>query len=109
MALTDISIRNAKPRAKPYKMGDERGLFLLVQPSGGKLWKLKYRIDGREKKLSLYRCWVALLQSAHISRHAGAPCNVARPVAGTDEGLEPEPRAFGRHDDIYKLRECADI
>lgn len=53
MALTDIAIRNAKPRAKPYKMGDERGLFLLVQPSGGKLWKVKYRIDGREKKLSL--------------------------------------------------------
>jgi integrase len=53
MALTDIAIRNAKQRAKPYKMGDERGLFLLVQPSGGRLWKLKYRIDGREKKLSL--------------------------------------------------------
>lgn len=53
MALTDIAIRNAKPRAKPYKMGDERGLFLLVQPSGGKLWKVKYRVDGREKKLSL--------------------------------------------------------
>ena len=53
MALTDIAIRKAKQRAKPYKMGDERGLFLLVQPSGGRLWKLKYRIDGREKKLSL--------------------------------------------------------
>lgn len=53
MALTDIAIRNAKPRAKPYKMGDAFGLFLLVQPSGGKLWRLKYRIDGKEKKLAL--------------------------------------------------------
>lgn len=53
MALSDIAIRNTKPREKPYKMGDERGLYLLVQPSGGKLWKVKYRIDGREKKLSL--------------------------------------------------------
>ncbi len=53
MALTDTAIRNAKPRAKPYKMGDALGLFLLVQPSGGKLWRLKYRIDGREKKLAL--------------------------------------------------------
>lgn len=37
MALTDTAIRNAKPRDKPYKMGDAGGLFLLVQPSGGKL------------------------------------------------------------------------
>ena len=51
MALTDTAIRNAKPREKPYKMGDSAGLFLLVQPSGGKLWRLKYRIDGREKKI----------------------------------------------------------
>lgn len=51
MALTDIAIRSAKPRPKPYKMADSLGLFLLVQPSGGKLWRLKYRVDGREKKL----------------------------------------------------------
>lgn len=51
MALTDIAIRNAKPRLKPYKMADALGLFLLVQPSGGRLWRLKYRIEGREKKL----------------------------------------------------------
>lgn len=53
MPLTDIAIRNAKPREKPYKMGDSKGLFLLVQPTGGRLWRLKYRVDGREKKLSL--------------------------------------------------------
>ncbi|WP_126174353.1 tyrosine-type recombinase/integrase [Altericroceibacterium xinjiangense] len=53
MALTDTAIRNAKPREKPYKMGDAGGLFLLVQPSGGKLWRFKYRIDGREKKLAI--------------------------------------------------------
>lgn len=51
MPLTDVAIRNAKPRTKPYKVADALGLFLLVQPSGGKLWRLKYRIDGREKKL----------------------------------------------------------
>ena len=53
MALTDVAIKNAKPREKPYKMGDAGGLFLLVQPSGGKLWRLKYRVDGREKKLGI--------------------------------------------------------
>ncbi len=50
MALTDVAIRNAKPKAKPFKLGASLGLFLLVQPSGGKLWRLKYRIDGREKR-----------------------------------------------------------
>lgn len=53
MALTDTALRNAKAREKPYKMGDTGGLFLLVQPSGGKLWRLKYRIHGKEKKLAL--------------------------------------------------------
>ncbi|MGD9811245.1 MAG: tyrosine-type recombinase/integrase [Sphingobium sp.] len=53
MALTDTAVRNAKPKAKPYKLGDSGGLFLLVQPSGGKLWRVKYRVDGREKKLGL--------------------------------------------------------
>lgn len=53
MALTDVAIRNAKPRSKPYKMGDAFGLFVLIQPSGGKLWRFKYRFDGREKKLAI--------------------------------------------------------
>jgi len=53
MPLTDVAIRNANPREKPYKMGDALGLFLLVQPTGAKLWRLKYRIHGREKKVAL--------------------------------------------------------
>lgn len=53
MPLTDVAIRNAKSREKPYKVGDTLGLFLLVQPSGGKLWRVKYRIDGKEKKLAI--------------------------------------------------------
>jgi len=53
MALTDTAIRNAKHGPKPIKLGDERGLFLLLQPSGGKLWRLKYRYLGKEKKLSV--------------------------------------------------------
>lgn len=52
-ALTDTAIRGAKPKAKPYKLGDTLGLFLLVQPSGGKLWRFKFRVDGKEKKLAL--------------------------------------------------------
>lgn len=53
MALTDVAIRNAKPGPKPIKMADGRGMFLLVTPAGGKLWRLKFRIDGREKLLAI--------------------------------------------------------
>lgn len=53
MPLTDVEIRNAKPRERPYKLGDSLGLFLLVKPTGGKLWRVKYRIHGREKALAI--------------------------------------------------------
>lgn len=53
MPLTDTAIRNAKPGEKPSKLFDERGLFMLVTPAGGKWWRLKYRFDGKEKLLSL--------------------------------------------------------
>lgn len=51
--LTDRAVSSAKPEAKPYKMFDGEGLFLLVQPQGGKLWRLKYRFGGKEKLLAL--------------------------------------------------------
>lgn len=53
MALTDVAIRNAKPGEKAIKLADGGGMFLLVTPAGGKLWRLKYRIDGREKLLAI--------------------------------------------------------
>lgn len=49
MALTDVAIRQAKSAARPYKMADGAGLYLLVTPAGGKLWRLKYRLAGKEK------------------------------------------------------------
>ena len=53
MALTDISIRNAKSTSKVFKLYDEQGLFIQVTPSGGKWWRLKFRFEGREKLISL--------------------------------------------------------
>lgn len=53
MPLTDTAIRTAKPGEKPYKLADEKGLFLLVNPNGAKWWRLKFRVDGKEKSLSL--------------------------------------------------------
>jgi hypothetical protein len=51
--LSDTAARKAKPREKPYKVSDGRGLFLLVTPTGGKRWRFKYRVDGKEKLLAL--------------------------------------------------------
>lgn len=53
MSLTDTQIRNAKPKAKPFKLTAGSGLFLLVNPNGSKWWRFRYRVDGREKMLSL--------------------------------------------------------
>ena len=61
MPLTDTAIRNAKPgmtpkgvpTGNPYKLGDSGGLYVEVRPDGGKYWRLKYRIGGKEKRLSL--------------------------------------------------------
>jgi integrase len=52
MPLSDPAIRAAKPQEKPYKLFDERGLFLLIKPNGARLWRFKYVIDGREKLIS---------------------------------------------------------
>ncbi|HEV2287047.1 MAG TPA: integrase arm-type DNA-binding domain-containing protein, partial [Steroidobacteraceae bacterium] len=51
--LTDTKIRNAKPRAKPFKLYDADGLFLIVTPVGGRWWRQRYRWQGKEQMLSL--------------------------------------------------------
>lgn len=53
MPLTDTAIRKAKPGVKPCKLSDGSGLYLLLNPTGSKLWRLKYRVQGREKLLAL--------------------------------------------------------
>ena len=53
MSLTDVKVRTAKPQDKPYKLSDSGGLFLLVQPPGGKWWRYKYRYAGKEKLLAI--------------------------------------------------------
>ncbi len=53
MPLTDATIRVLKPKVKPYKVSDFEGLFMTVKPTGSRLWHFKYRIDGKEKLLSI--------------------------------------------------------
>jgi integrase len=53
MPLSEMAVRKASPAEKPYKLSDGDGLYLLVQPSGGKWWRYKYRFAGKENLLSL--------------------------------------------------------
>jgi integrase len=53
MPLTDIAIRSAKTRGKPYRIADEKGMYLEVMPTGAKYWRMKFRFAGKEKRLAL--------------------------------------------------------
>ncbi|HVS31579.1 MAG TPA: integrase arm-type DNA-binding domain-containing protein [Thermoanaerobaculia bacterium] len=82
--LTDTVIRNAARRGKPYKLHDERGLYLLVSAAGGKLWRFKYRFAGKEKVLALGQYPDVPLKAAREKR-VEARQLVA---AGKDPGVE---------------------
>jgi len=94
MVLTDTAIRNAKPKDKPYKVTDAQGLYLLVNPRGSKLWRVKYRIDGVERKLALGSYPEITLAEARSARdaarrqlaHAVDP-NVAKRQARIEAGI----------------------
>lgn len=70
MPLTDTAIRNAKPEERSVRLFDERGLYLEISPAGGKWWRLKYRFNGKEKRLSLGVYPDVSLKSARDRRDA---------------------------------------
>ena len=70
MPLSDIKIRNLKPKEKAYKVSDFEGLFVLVKVSGSKSWRFKYRIDGKEKLLVIGDYPAVSLAQARKARDA---------------------------------------
>jgi integrase len=68
MPLTDIAIKNAKATEKQFKLFDREGLFMIVKPSGGKLWRLKYRHLGKEQQLSIGTYPMVSLKEARSKR-----------------------------------------
>ena len=70
MPLTDTEVRKARILDKPNKLGDERGLYRLVNPSGSRLWRFKYRVAGVEKLLSLGNYPDTSLRKARAKRDA---------------------------------------
>lgn len=87
--LTDMRIRKAKPGKKEIKLFDGGGLYLLVTPAGGKLWRFKYRWEDKEKKLSLGAYPEISLVDARGLRDAARK----KVVAGIDPGLEKKIRS----------------
>lgn len=90
MCLSDVKIRTAKPDSKPYKLFDGGGLFLLVQPNGSKLWRLKYRYLGKERVYSIGIYPAVSMLQARQEREA-----VKKLLA---EGIDPtQHRRTARH------------
>ena len=81
MAFKDIKYRNAKPKAKPYKLGDGDGLYLLINPNGSKWWRYRYTFAGKEKGLSFGVYPATTLEAARDKRTA------ARKLIA--EGIDP--------------------
>lgn len=68
MALTDRQIAKSKPKDRPYKLADGEGLYLYVTTKGAKLWRMKYRYDGKEKLLSFGKYPAKTLKAARADR-----------------------------------------
>lgn len=71
MPLTDLKLKNLKPKNKPYKVADFDGLFVLVKPNGSRLFRFKYRLNGREGLLAFGKYPdVPLLRARQLRDHA---------------------------------------
>lgn len=86
MPLTALGVKNAKPKAKPYKIADEKGLYLVVTPSGSKLWRFDYRYGHKRKTLAFGKWDDVELAQARDRRDAARK----KLVEGIDPGA-PEP------------------
>ena len=82
MPLTDTAICKAKPADKMQRLFDASGLYLEIAKTGGKWWRLKYRFDGKEKRLSLGTYPDTSLASARDKRDAARKLL----AAGVDPG-----------------------
>lgn len=98
MALTATAVKAAKAKRKQYRLYDERGLYLQVSPSGGKYWRFKYRVDGRERVLALGVFPEIGLADARDRREAARRL-VARGIdPGKQRRARREARAKARQD-----------
>ena len=72
LALTDTALKALKPREKAYTVSDDRGLYVEVFPTGGVVWRYRYRRDGKQEKLTLGKYPALTLRNARIKRDEAA-------------------------------------
>ena len=70
MPLNNLQIKNSQARDKPYKLFDGGGLYIEIRPTGAKYWRLKYRLNGKERKLSIGTHPTITLKEARQAREA---------------------------------------
>ena len=102
-ALSDTQVRNLRPRATPFKVSDGGGLHVLVTPSGGRLWRLAYRFDGKQQGLALGAYPAVSLADARKDREE-AKADLA---AGRDPAIAHRKRKRAAQGDETSFAEMA--
>jgi hypothetical protein len=93
--LTDIEVKKAKAKDKPYAMSDGAGLYLWVTTAGGKLWRWGYRFDGREKLMSYGKypdVTILMAREAHHAADRSQRRKIARGQMSASPFGSPHPR-----------------
>ena len=92
--LTETELRNVKPLRKPRKLSDGGGLYLQIQPNGGRYWRYNYRFEGKQKTVALGVYPVVSLDKAR-ARHKEAKRQLADGIDPSIQKRAPGKRAFG--------------
>lgn len=101
MALTELQIRSAKAAEKPIKLFDSGGLYLLVNPNGGRWWRLKYRYGGKERGISL-----GVYPTVSLKLARGNRDEARRLIAqGVDPSAQRKASKLSRHETFRVIAE----
>lgn len=93
MALTDIQIRQAKPKEKQYRLAAGKGLYLLINPNGGKWWRVRYRLSRKQQELS-----VGIYPEVSLKEASQRRDDIRSQVAaGKDPGVERKIEKLNKH------------
>lgn len=101
MALTDVRIRQSKPKEKPFRLADGGGLMIEIRPNGSKLWRYAYRIGGKPNLCALGAYPEVSLQDARAA-HAEARALVADGIHPSHEKARNKAEAVVRGGDRFK-------
>lgn len=103
MALSDTAIRTAKACDKPRKFADEKGMYLLVQPTGAKLWRMDYRFDNKRKTLALGTYPEITLAQARAKRDDARKLLAQEVDPGAKRKLDKQERRLSQENTFESL------